>query len=99
MVDTSVPLWIEMDCVQGINLKPFFTQLLFGLRGFGLLTHCLFIVTKDKPYCSRYYVTHDDRILLSSEVGVLPNLPESIVKKKSRLEPGKMFLVDFEKGS
>ena len=47
---------------------------------------------------SRYYVTHDDRILLSSEVGVVPDLPESIIKYKSRLEPGKMFLVDFDKG-
>ena len=43
---------------------------------------------------SRYYVTHDDRVLLSSEVGVLPNLPDEMVRTKSRLEPGKMFLVD-----
>jgi hypothetical protein len=47
---------------------------------------------------SRYYVTYDDRILLSSEVGVVPDLPESMIKIKSRLEPGKMFLVDFDKG-
>lgn len=47
---------------------------------------------------SRYYVTHDDRILLSSEVGVVPDLPESIIRTKARLEPGKMFLVDFDKG-
>lgn len=47
---------------------------------------------------SRYYVTLDDRILLSSEVGVVPDLPESIIKQKARLEPGKMFLVDFDKG-
>ena len=47
---------------------------------------------------SRFVVTHDDRILLSSEVGVVPELQESMIKKKSRLEPGKMFLVDFEKG-
>jgi glutamate synthase (NADPH/NADH) len=47
---------------------------------------------------SRYYVTKDDTILLSSEVGVIPDLPESSIKYKSRLEPGKMFLVDFEKG-
>lgn len=46
---------------------------------------------------SRYYVTKDDRLLLSSEIGVLPDLPESMVKIKSRLEPGKMFLVDLEK--
>jgi hypothetical protein len=47
---------------------------------------------------SRYYVTHDDRVLLSSEVGVLSELPDSIVRTKARLEPGKMFLVDFDKG-
>jgi len=42
-------------------------------------------------------VTHDDRVLLSSEVGVLSELPDSIVRTKARLEPGKMFLVDFDK--
>ena len=47
---------------------------------------------------SRYYVTHDHRVLLSSEIGVLPDLPEAMIKCKSRLEPGKMFLVDFESG-
>jgi glutamate synthase (NADPH/NADH) len=48
---------------------------------------------------SRYYVTKDDVVLLSSEIGVLPDLPESNIRLKSRLEPGKMFLVDFEKGA
>lgn len=47
---------------------------------------------------SRYYVTKDDVVLLSSEVGVVPDLPESEIKIKSRLEPGKMFLVDFDLG-
>ena len=47
---------------------------------------------------SRYYVTKDDRIMLSSEVGVIPDLPDSMVRTKARLEPGKMFLVDFDKG-
>jgi len=42
---------------------------------------------------SRYYITSDDRLILSSEVGVLDISPEMIVKK-SRLEPGKMLLVD-----
>lgn len=45
---------------------------------------------------SRFYVTKDDVVLLSSEIGVLPDLPETSVKLKSRLEPGKMFLVDFD---
>jgi len=44
---------------------------------------------------SRYYVTSDDRVLLSSEVGVLVDLPEELVVRKARLEPGKMFLIDF----
>jgi glutamate synthase domain-containing protein 2/glutamate synthase domain-containing protein 1/glutamate synthase domain-containing protein 3 len=48
---------------------------------------------------SRYYVTHDDRILLSSEVGVVPDLPDADVRIKARLEPGKMFLVDFDEGA
>eukprot|EP00968_Pinguiococcus_pyrenoidosus_P026973 scaffold7344_cov242-Pinguiococcus_pyrenoidosus.AAC.9 len=47
---------------------------------------------------SRYYVTNDDRVLLSSEVGVVPELSDSIVVDKQRLEPGKMFLVDFDEG-
>jgi glutamate synthase (NADH) len=45
---------------------------------------------------SRYYVTKDDHVILSSEIGVCPELPDSEVKIKHRLEPGKMFLVDFE---
>lgn len=46
---------------------------------------------------SRYYVTHDDRVVMASEVGVLDIAPEN-VKFKGRLQPGKMFLVDFEEG-
>ena len=42
---------------------------------------------------SRYYITYDNMLILSSEVGVLDISPEHIVKK-SRLEPGKMLLVD-----
>ncbi|MFI3250271.1 MAG: glutamate synthase central domain-containing protein, partial [Eubacteriales bacterium] len=42
---------------------------------------------------SRYYVTTDNHLILSSEVGVLEIDPEKIVEK-SRLEPGKMLLVD-----
>ncbi len=45
---------------------------------------------------SRYYVTNDDHVVLSSEIGVCPDLPDTDVKVKHRLEPGKMFLVDFE---
>ncbi len=42
---------------------------------------------------SRYYITKDNTLILSSEVGVLDIDPKNIVKK-SRLEPGKMLLVD-----
>jgi len=45
---------------------------------------------------SRYYVTDDNRLILSSEVGVLEIDPAHIVEK-SRLEPGKMLLVDTRK--
>jgi glutamate synthase (NADPH/NADH) large chain len=46
---------------------------------------------------SRYYLTHDDRVIMASEVGVLPLAPE-LIKEKGRLQPGRMFLVDFEQG-
>ena len=46
---------------------------------------------------SRYYVTDDDQLILSSEVGVLDIDPVHIVKK-SRLEPGRMLLVDTAAG-
>jgi glutamate synthase (NADPH/NADH) large chain len=46
---------------------------------------------------SRYYLTHDDRVIMASEVGVLPIDP-ALVKEKGRLQPGRIFLVDFEQG-
>lgn len=42
---------------------------------------------------SRYYVTKDGMLILSSEVGVL-DIPEDNIEKKSRLMPGKILLVD-----
>ena len=42
---------------------------------------------------ARYYITDNDTLILSSEVGVLDIDPAHIVKK-SRLRPGKMLLVD-----
>ena len=42
---------------------------------------------------SRYYITDDNMLILSSEVGVL-DIPAELIVKKSRLEPGKMLLVD-----
>jgi glutamate synthase (NADPH/NADH) large chain len=46
---------------------------------------------------SRYYVTHDDKVIMGSEVGVVDVDPAN-VKLKGRLQPGKMFLLDFEQG-
>ena len=46
---------------------------------------------------SRYIVTHDDLVIMGSECGCLP-IPEEKIAKKWRLQPGKMFLVDLEKG-
>ena len=46
---------------------------------------------------ARYLVTKDDTVIMSSESGVLPVAEESIVKKW-RLQPGKMLLIDLDKG-
>ena len=46
---------------------------------------------------SRYYITTDDRCIMASEVGVL-DLPPERIALKGRLQPGKMFLIDFDKG-
>ncbi len=46
---------------------------------------------------ARYYLTEDDTLILSSEVGVLP-VPEEKIIQKSRLTPGKMLLIDTVKG-
>ena len=47
---------------------------------------------------ARYFVTDDDRIVMSSEAGVLP-VDEAKIIKKWRLQPGKMLLVDLHKGT
>lgn len=46
---------------------------------------------------SRYYFTSDDRVIMASEVGVLEVDPKLVIEK-GRLQPGRMFLVDFEQG-
>ena len=46
---------------------------------------------------SRYYITDDDRCIMASEVGVLEVPPENVVEK-GRLQPGKIFLIDFKNG-
>ena len=46
---------------------------------------------------ARYWVTKDQRVILASEVGVLPIDPANI-ERKGRLQPGRVFLVDVDKG-
>ncbi len=46
---------------------------------------------------ARWFVTKDDRIIMASEMGVLP-VPESEIVRKWRLQPGKMLLVDLAEG-
>ncbi len=46
---------------------------------------------------ARYIVTRDNRIIMASEVGVLP-IPEEDIVTKWRLQPGKMLLVDLDQG-
>ncbi|WP_244485403.1 glutamate synthase large subunit [Pseudolabrys sp. Root1462] len=46
---------------------------------------------------ARYFLTRDGRIIMASEMGVLP-IPEKDIVKKWRLQPGKMLLVDLEQG-
>jgi glutamate synthase (NADPH) large chain len=45
----------------------------------------------------RFVVTHDDLVVMASEAGVL-DIPAEQVKRKGRLQPGKMFLVDTVEG-
>ena len=46
---------------------------------------------------SRYYITKDGNLILSSEVGALP-IPSDNIVEKERLRPGKMLLVDTVQG-
>ncbi|MDF1753258.1 MAG: glutamate synthase large subunit [Verrucomicrobiales bacterium] len=46
---------------------------------------------------SRYYVTDDDLVIMASEVGVV-KVDHTTVIRKGRLQPGRMFLVDTDKG-
>ena len=46
---------------------------------------------------ARYLITHDDMMVIASETGVLTIDPAN-VKEKGRLKPGKMIMVDTERG-
>jgi glutamate synthase domain-containing protein 2/glutamate synthase domain-containing protein 1/glutamate synthase domain-containing protein 3 len=45
----------------------------------------------------RYVLTQDDRVVMASEVGVL-DIPAAMVRRKGRLRPGRMFIVDTDEG-
>ncbi|HID44750.1 MAG TPA: glutamate synthase subunit alpha, partial [Chromatiaceae bacterium] len=46
---------------------------------------------------ARYLITDDGLVVMASEMGVL-DIPEDMIVKKWRLQPGKMFLIDMEQG-
>ena len=46
---------------------------------------------------ARFIVTDDDHVIMSSESGVLP-IPEEKIRRKWRLQPGKMLLIDLDEG-
>ena len=46
---------------------------------------------------SRYLITDDGKCVMASETGVAPVPPERVVEK-GRLQPGRIFLIDFEQG-
>ena len=46
---------------------------------------------------SRYYITDDDKCIMASEVGVIDVDPARVIEK-GRLQPGRIFLIDFEAG-
>ena len=45
---------------------------------------------------ARYYVTKNNKVIMASEVGVIPVRPEDVIQK-GRLRPGRMLLVDTKK--
>ncbi len=47
---------------------------------------------------ARFLVTDDDMVVMASEMGVLP-IPDERIVQKWRLQPGKMFMIDLEKGA
>jgi glutamate synthase domain-containing protein 2/glutamate synthase domain-containing protein 1/glutamate synthase domain-containing protein 3 len=47
---------------------------------------------------ARYIETTDDIVVMASEVGVLPDIPASRIRRKWRLQPGRIFLVDTKQG-
>ena len=60
-------------------------------------THIGAVLDRNGLRPSRYYVTDDGRCIMASEVGVVPVAPSQVVEK-GRLQPGKIFLIDFDAG-
>ena len=59
--------------------------------------HCIgAILDRNGLRPSRITLTHDDRLIVASEAGVLP-LPAAMIKHKTRLQLGQLLLVDFER--
>lgn len=67
---------------------------------------CFFLTVTDGRYLGatldrnglrpgRFYITHNGRVIMASEVGVV-DIPPAEVARKGRLNPGMMLLVDFE---
>ena len=46
---------------------------------------------------SRYYITDDHKCIMASEVGVVDVDPAKVITK-GRLQPGRIFLIDFDEG-
>jgi glutamate synthase domain-containing protein 2/glutamate synthase domain-containing protein 1/glutamate synthase domain-containing protein 3 len=46
---------------------------------------------------ARYVITDDDHVIMASEAGVLP-VPEERIRRKWRLQPGRMLLIDLDEG-
>jgi glutamate synthase (NADPH) large chain len=44
----------------------------------------------------RYFITNDDRLILSSEAGALP-IREATIAEKGRISPGRMLLADLKR--
>src|SRR5215472_8786506 len=47
---------------------------------------------------ARFIITDQDHVIMASEVGVMPQVPEERIVRKWRLQPGKMLLIDMEEG-
>src|ERR1700742_3172453 len=47
---------------------------------------------------ARFIITDQDHVVMASEGGVMPQVPEERIVRKWRLQPGKMLLIDMDEG-